>query len=319
MTKVSIIVPVYNAENSIRRCVDSVLAQSSKEWELLLINDGSKDSSEKIIFELQDAHPDRIRAFTQKNSGVTKTRERGIKEAVGEFVMFLDNDDYLDHDYVETLLSAAEKEKADLVICGYRRITETGKILFDAAPVTEWMQYSIMTPWARIIRKSALIENDVHFLDYKIGEDLYLNMKLYAVSKKTVRLDYIGYNWFYNTQSVNNTTHKGMQKVYDPLFLLDQLFEVSNQNRDAVHQAWFTKWVAWYLLFSGRDASKKDFMAEEKRLFHWLDSHGIKRSFPMFSKITAGEPFKNKFAINVILVLKKLHMLGLFASIYCKG
>lgn len=317
--KVSIIIPVYNAENTIGRCMDSILAQTSSEWEIVAINDGSKDGSQQVLERYAEKHPDKIRIFSQDNSGVTKTRERGIKEAGGEYVMFVDNDDYLEPDYVEIFLKEIEKGGYDIVVGGYRRITDDKKILFQYCPVTKWMQYSIMTPWARIIKKSFLVQNDIHFLDYAIGEDLYFNMRIFYLTQNVGRINYIGYNWYYNTMSVNNTTHKGLKKVYDPLFLLDQIDEAIEGARDRLYQLWYVKWVVWYLCFSGRDASSDAFISEARRMFEWLERKKIKCSFPLFSKDVAGEPFKNKLIVVIFLILRKCYLLGLFAKIYCKG
>lgn len=317
--KVSIIIPVYNAEKTIRKCLDSIIVQTSDEWEVIAINDGSADNSFGVLQEYANKYPEKIRIFDQKNAGVTKTRERGIKEANGEYLMFVDNDDYLEQDYVEVFLREIESGDYDCVVGGYRRITEEKKVLFQYSPTTPWMQYSIMTPWARILKKEALIKYDVHFLDYKIGEDLYFNMKLFYNTKKVKRINYVGYNWFYNTKSVNNTTHKGLKKVYDPLYMLDHIDLAIEGSRDRLYQLWYVKWVVWYLCFSGRDAKKKDFLEEADRMFDWLDKKKIKCTFPVFSKDVEGEPLKNKVIVVIFLWLRKLHLLGLFASIYCKG
>lgn len=317
--KVSIIIPVYNAEDKIEKCLKSILSQTSSEWEVVAINDGSKDGSGKLLDRYQEQYPGKIRALHQENSGVTKTRERGVREAKGKYVMFVDNDDYLEPDYVETFLREIEKGGYDVVVGGYRRITEEKKILFQYSPVTPWMQYSIMTPWARILRKDFLVENDIHFLDYKIGEDLYFNMRLFYLTKNVGRISYVGYNWFFNTASVNNTTHKGLQKVYDPLYLLDKIDEAIEGSRDRLYQLWYVKWVVWYLCFSGREASPKAFQEESKRLFAWLRKNGIKCSFPLFSKDVEGEPMKNRAAVVIYLLLEKLHLVGLFSHIYCRG
>ena len=317
--KVSIIIPVYNAQDSVGKCLDSILNQSSGEWEAVVINDGSSDDSWKVLERYASRYPEKIRIFDQKNSGVTKTRERGIKESRGTYVMFVDNDDYLDPDYVETFLREIETGDYDAVVGGYRRITDKKKILFQYCPVSNWMQYSILTPWARIIRRDVILKNDIHFLNYKIGEDIYFNMRLFYITKKVKRINYIGYNWYYNTQSVSNTTHRGFQKVYDPRVMLDNVDKAVEHSRDRLYQLWYVKWVVWYLCFSGRGASYDDFLQEEKKLFSWLEEHGIECRFPLFSEDVKGEPLRNKAVIVIFLMLRKLHLVKLFAKFYCRG
>ena len=103
MNKVSIIIPVYNSEKYISKCLDSVLNQTYKNIEILVINDGSKDNSIDILREYEKKD-DRIVVIDKENEGVAKTRNQGIKKATGDYIMFIDNDDFIDEDYVETYL-----------------------------------------------------------------------------------------------------------------------------------------------------------------------------------------------------------------------
>ena len=118
--KITIIVPVYNSENYIRRCVDSVLRQSFEDFELLLINDGSTDGSLKILREYEKSDK-RIRVINQENMGVAKTRNKGIKLASGKYIMFIDNDDYIENDYINKYYNSIKDTDYDIVIGGYKR------------------------------------------------------------------------------------------------------------------------------------------------------------------------------------------------------
>ena len=124
MSKVSIIIPVYNSENYIDRCLNSVLNQTYQNFEILVINDGSTDNSQKIIDDYKYKYPEKIIAIEQENKGVSVTRNESMQRANGKYIMFIDNDDYIEANYVETFLKEAEKEDYDVVIGGYRRITE---------------------------------------------------------------------------------------------------------------------------------------------------------------------------------------------------
>lgn len=117
---VSIIIPVYNAEARLRACVDSVLAQSFRDFELILIDDGSRDRSFEICQDFARQDP-RVRAFTQENSGVSATRNRGLSLARGEYVEFVDSDDTIRPQMVEKLVTALEQDGADLAVCGITR------------------------------------------------------------------------------------------------------------------------------------------------------------------------------------------------------
>lgn len=125
MPKVSVIVPVYQAEAFLKACIDSVRAQSFSDWELLLIDDGSRDASGAICDACAAEDP-RIRAFHQPNGGVSRARNRGLAEAQGEWIAFLDADDALEPKCLETLLLAQQQSGADSVACAHRNVWSDG-------------------------------------------------------------------------------------------------------------------------------------------------------------------------------------------------
>lgn len=116
MDLISIIVPVYNVENYIRECIDSILAQTMRSFELILVDDGSKDASGRICDEYADAD-DRIRVIHKENGGLSSARNRGLDEAKGDYICFVDSDDAVSADYLEKLYAAIKKDNADIVVC----------------------------------------------------------------------------------------------------------------------------------------------------------------------------------------------------------
>jgi glycosyltransferase involved in cell wall biosynthesis len=124
---VSIVIPVYNAENSLRKCLDSLIGQTFTDYEIILINDGSKDKSQEIIDEYAEKYPTKIRSYTQVNCGVAVTRNRGIGYAEGEYLLFIDNDDYVKKDYIEKYVNEIRSKNVDVVIGGYKRVDLKGK------------------------------------------------------------------------------------------------------------------------------------------------------------------------------------------------
>jgi len=128
--KVSIIVPIYNAEEELRKSVDSILAQTEKNIEIILVDDGSKDQSLKICEQYAEMDS-RIRIIHQENAGVSAARNRGISIAIGEYIGFVDSDDWIDCEMYESLLREAKKTGADIVMCDARTVYENGKIQMD--------------------------------------------------------------------------------------------------------------------------------------------------------------------------------------------
>ena len=122
---VSIILPVYNAQNHIARCLESICAQSWQNIEVIVLNDGSKDQSLPVC-EAFRAKDERIVLVDKANSGVSDTRNLGLKLASGKYVQFVDSDDYIDPDFTEHLVTAAEQNNADLVIAPYKMVIPAG-------------------------------------------------------------------------------------------------------------------------------------------------------------------------------------------------
>ena len=118
LVKLSIIVPVYNAEHFLDKCIKSVQSQTLQDFELILINDGSKDNSLEIC-KKHSQEDSRIIVFNQENSGQSKARNVGLENANGEYVAFLDSDDWVDSDYYEKLVVACEKMKQKFLVAQY--------------------------------------------------------------------------------------------------------------------------------------------------------------------------------------------------------
>ena len=180
---VSIIVPIYNSEKYLKRCVDSLIAQNYSNIEIILIDDGSKDKSLEILQEYSD---DRVNILSKVNSGVSDTRNLGIKIAKGEYIVFVDSDDFVEENYVQCLIENIEKGM--LVFGGLRKVSENteGNNLnlideFNNLSFNKKVEYMIIkevlnSPCNKIYLRSTLIENNIVFnKNIKIGEDLLFN------------------------------------------------------------------------------------------------------------------------------------------------
>ena len=317
--KVTIIVPVYNAGKNIEHCVQSILKQTCKDFEVLLINDGSTDDSLERIQNDERQYPEIFKVLTHDNSGVVETRHRGIRESKTEYIMFMDNDDFIDDDYIEVLLNEIETSNMDIVISGYRR-ANFEKVFFTIPSMNdEWTKYKITAPWARIFRRKFIVDNNVRFLKTYIGEDTYFNLSAYQYTDKIKCIDYIGYNWYYNNESVSNTKQRGLKPECDVLVVLNEVDKIVKDRNDELLNYFMFRHIIWYLLFSGRDATSKRFMQEYRRLFKWLEESGYRNKTSMFSNKIKSEPFQNRAYISIFYSLHKLRLVKLFSKIYCKG
>lgn len=122
MKKISIIIPVYNTEKYLKKCLNSVINQTYQNIEIIIVNDGSPDNSDKIIRDFQKKYPDKIRAFNKKNGGLSDARNYGIKKATGDYITFLDSDDYVEKNCYELLINKAYEKDFDLVVCDFNNV-----------------------------------------------------------------------------------------------------------------------------------------------------------------------------------------------------
>lgn len=126
--KVSVIVPVYNVELYLEKCLLSLVNQTLKEIEILVVNDGSKDDSQQIIDDFQHQYPDKIFGFTKENSGLSDARNFGIDRAKGQYLGFVDSDDYVSETMFEEMFNLAEKHNAEMAICNLQKVDEEGTV-----------------------------------------------------------------------------------------------------------------------------------------------------------------------------------------------
>ena len=179
----SLIVPVYNAQPTLRRCLDSIVNQPFSDYELLLINDGSADASGDICREYADRYP-AIRYFEKENGGVSSARNLGLDEARGEYILFVDSDDFVSEDYFASISDALKNKATDLLMFGYRNFggifkeCDTGEFYENAAlgiaeRVSSAMrQYLFSSLWSKVFKRQIIEQHNIRFAnDLAIGED----------------------------------------------------------------------------------------------------------------------------------------------------
>lgn len=316
-SKVTIIIPVYNGADTISRTIDSLIAQTYDDWIALVINDGSTDGTNDILMQYKNRYPSKIKVVCQKNIGQAETRNHAVKMATGKYVMFVDADDYLDPDYVGTYVKEAEKGDYDCVMGGFRREDNKGNIVKKFVPSSRWLMYSHMVPWARIFKRQFLLDNDIEFLNISIGEDSYFNFKVLCATDNIKCIDNMGYVWYVNNDSISFRKHTGFSVTNEILCLLNNLAEIIDVS-DELNQAWLVRYVVWYILFSGRNATSEEFLETDAVLFEWLSAHKVKIEFPVRG-ITDGETLKIKFCVKMYLIMRRYNLLKIFAKIYCRS
>lgn len=227
---ISIIVPVYNAEKYLRETIYSILNQDFHDFELILINDGSKDKSLEICNEFEQKYP-QIRVFDQKNSGVSAARNKGLREAKGEYIAFADADDLLEEDMLSTLYNCAKEYNADVVSCG-AGLVEDGKIVREEYGTNSIKVYDLnealkfffignkvnIGVWTKLFKKELL--NDITFLeDKRINEDKFFIFEALVKANKFVVYDVTKY--LYCKREDSATTREFDERWFDSLDIAD--------------------------------------------------------------------------------------------------
>ncbi len=216
--KVSIIVPVYNCESSIERCLRSILTQTYQDIEVIAVDDGSKDKSGKICDKLAK-EDDRLIVIHQENSGVSKTRNKALKLASGKYIQFVDSDDYLADYATKSLVDAANKNGADLVIADFyrvikNRISTKGKIKSKKVfSLQEYADHMIKDPadfyygvlWNKLYKRSIIEKYHLSMLeDINWCEDFLFNLEYVKYCKVFFAIQIPIYYYFKNENSLSN-------------------------------------------------------------------------------------------------------------------
>ncbi|WP_018590331.1 glycosyltransferase family 2 protein [Terrisporobacter glycolicus] len=220
--KISIVVPVYNCEQYISKCLDSLVNQSYKNIEIIIVNDGSTDGTEKICYEYKIIDS-RIKIINVDNGGVSKARNIGIENSVGDFLMFCDSDDYTSTNWCKFMLENYEEN--NLTVCDYYNVSdgEENDFTYDRPKIDKVTKkedffklklYGINVPWNKIYNLELIKNNKIRFdEDIFIGEDLRFNIEyLDSISENII---FLKERLYYYTLSRKDCLTNRMYKDYD--------------------------------------------------------------------------------------------------------
>ena len=227
--RISIIIPAYNIEKELSRTLDSVLIQTYENVEIIVVNDGSKDGTGAVI-EAYAAKDSRIKAIHKANGGVTSARLRGVAEATGDWIGFVDGDDWIEPDMYERLMENALEYGADISHCGYRMVFPSGRVDWyyntgrlveqnDDEGLRDLVCGSFVEPalWNKLYRKE-LFRNIAEQMDYsiKINEDVLMNYYLFKESNRAIYEDFCSYHYVLRPGSAA-TSRMSVNKLADPV------------------------------------------------------------------------------------------------------
>ncbi len=316
--KISVIVPVYNVEKYLSRCVESLVNQTYPNMEIILVDDGSPDTCPAWCDLSHHDNPLKIKVIHKENGGAMSARCAGLEAAVGEYVAFVDGDDIVEEDYIEFLVKEIEETGADIAQCGYGTIhdgvTETfatgeKKLLSGADSVREMLKSRIYSPWpmiwAKLIRRELF---DGLRLDYGlvIGEDNLAAFLLFLRAKKVAIYDETKYLYRQYPYSVtgrfSNRHVTDMGRFYEIMLeTVKKDSELYDELRAERYK--YCLYYALYLLYSGEHAVYLDELIRE-----------IKRDRNITSEYP--ELFTKKEKIKAVLLCSNLGITKTFYKLY---
>lgn len=322
--KISIIIPVYNGQAFIGRCLESIAVQTHREWEVIIVNDGSTDNTVQLVETISESHQMNVKLYSQKNAGQAAARNFGLLQAEGEYVAFLDADDYIDKDYLKQLYDTAEAYHSDVVTCGYRNVKEDGTVQTEMsvspfAEVSDYGKAGIFVVWAKLFRREFLLQNQFCFPEGgKIYEDVPFSLETKFLGRNVKGIAYIGYNY---VQRQGSTMNKGT--ITAERFPFDKMNEVLDKLRanDGVDQERFEFEVlhlfAGFLFFYCKKAKKADIYAMCE-----YAKNKIKALFPTYWKnpylgaVRSRElPLVHRLAIQIFVWITRVGALKPFSYI----
>lgn len=235
---ISVIIPVYNVEKYLEKCLHSVLTNTFRDLEVICVNDGSPDNCLQILKRIQ-AEDDRVIIINQENQGVQKARNNGIKAANGEYIAFIDSDDWVHPQYFQTLINCIEKTEADVAICGCQKFDEDEIVDINcyerihyrklSSKQLEKSYYARHMCWGRLYRRHNI--DDIWFVpEVKTGDDTLFNLCVLSGLKKP-RVYETDAKLYYYLQRANSIIHASS---YDKVSGFIEWFVDNRRNNDSL-------------------------------------------------------------------------------------
>lgn len=302
MIKFSIIVPVYNVEKYLKKCLNSIKKQTFKDYEVIIVNDESTDDSEKIVNEFVKAN-NNFKKISASKTGLSEARNIGISKAKGEYFLLLDGDDYYDNKLLETI-NLNLNDNPDLVRFQIREIFPDRKVSYEEKPfqsITGIESFEniinyhfVENAWAYCYKTSFYKKNNFEFMKNCIAEDFGLLPLVIAKADKVKALDFIGYNYVQRENSLmrNNDYNKRLKKMEDmikqSIFLNNQLKKITGTEKFIVY---INNSLIYYIIFLKYEDYKKYYkFLKSKKFFDSLISDTLKikikkmmlKKFPYF-------------------------------------
>lgn len=317
MALVSIIVPVFNSHDYLKECINSVISQTFRDIEIIIINDGSTDDSEKIVKEFIKMDS-RIFYMRRDNKGISFTRNQGIQLATGKYIMFLDSDDYLEKNACQALVECIEATNADMVVCdfyqGDEQKTEVVKLKqFGGTNLQQCpnMIFDInSSPWNKIYSKRFLLENNITFPVGLKYEDAYFVLKAIARASKICQVNSPLIHYRVHLGSETTVMNEHVFDIFEILKMINTEFENEDHQEILDYVEFFN--INRLTVYNLQQIYQKD--KELAKKFVDESFAFLNKNFPHWSKnkmfISHNHILKRMIKTNKMLTLKYVQLFG---------
>lgn len=332
---VSIIIPVYNAEQYLSKCLESLEKQSFQDFEVLFVNDGSTDGSLAMIEDFSQKDKSRFRVLSKENGGQSSARNMALPLVEGEYTTFLDSDDYLDENYLETLYTTAKQNNSDMVISGQKKVDEEGKVYLSIDYDTEKYPNCILRRLnfsGKLYRTEYMRKHKMKFAVGKTYEDNPFNFKMIFLAKNLMIVPYSGY---YQVGHPGSTTTKKIQEEKLPYDEIREAIDYITKHKSEINDYSIFEFtvLSFFTYFIFQANKKHMYLSIEDRksdiqvIMHLCDyvQEILKEFFPNCQKNSHIGIFKNyelqlsqRIGVWLFVKLYRFKLLKWFANIFYK-
>ena len=304
--KISIIVPVYRVEHELDRCVQSLLRQTYGNIEIILVDDGSPDSCPEMCdeFARQD---NRVRVIHKRNGGLSDARNGGLKVASGEYILYVDSDDYIDFDSCERLMKARNDENVDIIVGNAVMEKKEGNELINHSAISEGLTYTskefveqainanqwYAPAWLNMYRNEFLLENNLYFERGIYFEDVQMLPRVFLAADTIRCMKGTFYHYIVRDNSIMTSGKKDAARIRDSLSIYEQWFSFFKKIDDTVLQKYLYGVLIKYYISNCKVRGIKGFVID-----------GLDFSFCFKNALNSKERFKVLF-------------FGIFPRVYC--
>ncbi|WP_052380197.1 MULTISPECIES: glycosyltransferase family 2 protein [unclassified Pseudoalteromonas] len=308
---ISIIVPIYNVEPYLNECLTSLICQNINNYEVILVNDGSTDNSPEIAQRFSDLHPNIFKFFTKKNGGLSDARNYGLNKAQGEFIAFLDSDDYVSPNMLSILYNATQF-KADIICFGMSEVSESGAYLrgipanskissgtYTLSECDNLISSSLPNACNKLFKKSLFTANSIIFPKGLWYEDLAVIPQLFYFANKITYIEDELYFYRKREGAITKTFSLKVMDIYPILTKISDFFETHTKYKNAQHElnTWYINLTSITLARFSAVTNTKEKKAALKKL-----EIEIKNRFPQPLNIFNCAYSKPQYKIFVLLV-----------------